>query len=105
MPAGVDGLADGALRGALALPAVKDGGAVATVRGYTGDGRRGLTVTPVLVRQHARDHAALDRLRDQAGSRAITLRVAGTYPADRAAEAYRPFEAGGVRGRFVLVFD
>lgn len=104
-PAGVDGLADGALLGPLALPAVKDDGAVATVRGYTGDGRRGLRVTPVFVREHARDHAALERLREQVESGVVTMRVAGTYPADQAAEAHRRFEAGGVRGRLVLVFD
>lgn len=104
-PDGVDGLADGALLGALALPAVKDGGAVATVRGYTGDGLRGLRVTPVLVRQHVLDHARLDRLREQAESGVLTLRVAGSYPADQAAAAHRRFEAGGVRGRLVLLFD
>lgn len=104
-PGGVDGLADGALLGPLALLAVKDGGSVATVRGYTGDGKRELTVTPVLVRDHARDHAALDRLREQVESGAIMLRVAGTFPADQAAEAHRQFEAGGVRGRLVLLFD
>ncbi|GAB3922607.1 hypothetical protein GCM10011575_43330 [Microlunatus endophyticus] len=104
-PTGVDGLADGALLGALALPAVKDGGAVATVRGYTGDGRRGVRVQPVLVREPARDHAALDRLREQAEAGVLTLRVAGTYPAERAAGAHRRFEAGSVRGRLVLLFD
>src|SRR6478735_11007074 len=40
-PDGVDGLADGAVQDALVLAAVKDGGAVATVRGYRGDGVRG----------------------------------------------------------------
>src|SRR3954471_9659485 len=38
-PAGVDGLADGAVQDALVLPAVRDGGAVATVRGYRGNGQ------------------------------------------------------------------
>lgn len=104
-PAGVDGLADGALLDALALPAVKDDGAVATVRGYRGDGRRGLRVTPVMVREHAEDHAALDRLRQQAESGVVTLRVADTYPAEQAAEAHRRLEAGGVRGRLVLLFE
>ncbi|MBO0810431.1 MAG: NADP-dependent oxidoreductase [Microlunatus sp.] len=104
-PEGVDGLADGAVQNELALPAVKDGGAVVTVRGYTGDSRRGLRVTPVLVRQHAQEHAALDRLREQVESGLLTLRVADSYPAGQAAEAHRRFEAGGVRGRLVLVFD
>jgi hypothetical protein len=35
----------------------------------------------------------------------ITLRVAGTYPTNHAAEAHRRLEAGGVRGRLVVVFD
>jgi NADPH:quinone reductase-like Zn-dependent oxidoreductase len=104
-PAGVDGLADGALLGADALTAVRDNGAMATVRGYQGDGRRGVRVTPVLVRQHAQDKAALDRLRQQAEEGVLTLRVADTYPAEQAAEAHRRFEAGGVRGRLVLLFD
>ena len=34
----VDGLADGSVQDAAVLPAVRDGGKVATVRGYRGDG-------------------------------------------------------------------
>ena len=45
-PEGVDGLADGSVQDALVLPAVKDGGAVATVRGYRGDGQRGPAGVP-----------------------------------------------------------
>src|SRR3954449_12978036 len=103
-PEGVDGLADGAVQDALVLPAVKDGGAVATVRGYRGDGSRGLRMFPTLVRRVAQDRAALDRLRQQAEDGVVTLRVAQTFPAEKAAEAHRLLEAGGVRGRLVLVF-
>ena len=103
-PEGVDGLADGAVQDALVLPAVRDGGAVATVRGYRGDGQRGLRVFPTLVRRVAEDRATLDRLRQQAQDGALTLRVARTFPAEQAAEAHRLLEAGGVRGRLVLVF-
>ena len=35
---------------------------------------------------------------------AITLRVAGTYPPDRAGEAQARLEAGGTRGRLVIEF-
>jgi NADPH:quinone reductase-like Zn-dependent oxidoreductase len=77
---------------------------VATVRGYRGDGQRGLTVTPVLVRRAAEDTAALDRLRQQAEDGVLTLRVARTLPAEEAAEAHRQLAAGGVRGRLVLTF-
>jgi NADPH:quinone reductase len=101
---GVDGLADGAVQDALVLPAVRDGGAVATVRGYRGDGSRDLRVFPTLVRRVAQDRAALDRLRQQAEDGVLTLRVARTFPVEQAANAHRMLEAGGVRGRLVLVF-
>src|SRR4051795_5811934 len=103
-PDGVDGLADGAVQDALVLPAVRDGGAVATVRGYRGDGQRGLRVHPTLVRRVAQDRPALDRLRQQAEDGVLALRVAQTFPAEQAAEAHRVLEAGGVRGRLVLTF-
>ena len=103
-PDGVDGLADGAVQDALVLSAVKDGGAVATVRGYRGDGSRDLRVFPTLVRRVAQDRAALDRLRQQAEDGVLTLRVAQTFPVEKAADAHRLLEAGGVRGRLVLVF-
>lgn len=101
---GVDGLADGSVQDELVLPAVKDGGAVATVRGYRGDGQRGLRVFPTLVRKVAEDRPALDRLRQLVEEGAVTLRVARTFPAEQAAEAHRLLEAGGVRGRLVLTF-
>jgi NADPH:quinone reductase-like Zn-dependent oxidoreductase len=103
-PEGVDGLADGAVQDALVLPAVKDGGAVATVRGYRGDGSRDLRMFPTLVRQVAQDRAALDRLRRQAEDGVLTLRVAETFPVEKAADAHRMLERGGVRGRLVLTF-
>jgi NADPH:quinone reductase-like Zn-dependent oxidoreductase len=103
-PGGVDGLADGSVQDALVLPAVRDGGAVATVRGYRGDGERGLRVHPTLVRRVAEDRAALDRLRRQVEDGVLTLRVAQALPAEQAAEAHRLLEGGGVRGRLVLTF-
>ncbi|HZB20363.1 MAG TPA: NADP-dependent oxidoreductase [Blastococcus sp.] len=103
-PDGVDGLTDGSVQDALVLPAVKDGGAVATVRGYRGDGQRGLRVFPTLVRRVAEDRAALDRLRQQAEDGVLTLRVARTLPVEEAAEAHRLLERGGIRGRLVLTF-
>ncbi|BCJ49641.1 NADPH:quinone reductase [Actinoplanes sp. NBRC 14428] len=104
-PGGVDGLADGALLNEAVLPAVRDGGAVATLRGYPGDGRRDVRVTPVMVRSYAQQRAKLDGLRDLAERGVVTPRVADTYPAERAADAHRRLEAGGTRGRLVLVFD
>jgi NADPH:quinone reductase-like Zn-dependent oxidoreductase len=103
-PDGVDGLADGSVQDAAVLPAVKDGGVVTTVRGYRGDGQRDLQVMPVMVRKYAENAEALDRLREQVEKGEVTLRVAQTFPAADAAEAHRRLEAGGVRGRLVLVF-
>src|SRR3954464_6794960 len=103
-PNGVDGLADGAVLNELVIPAVRDGGAVATVRGYRGDGQRGLRMFPTLVRKVAQDRAALDRLRQQVEDGVVTLRVARTFPAAEASESHRLLARGGVRGRLVLTF-
>lgn len=103
-PDGVDGLADGALFNENALPAVKDGGRMATVRGYDGAGQDRVTVIPVMVFDHALEWEALDRLREQVESGVLTLRVADTVPAAQAGEAHERLEAGGVRGRLVLQF-
>jgi NADPH2:quinone reductase len=103
-PDGVDGLADGALFNEDALPGVKDGGRMATVRGYDGSGQDRVTVVPVMVARHAREWEALDRLRQQVEDGVLTLRVADVLPAAQAAEAHRRLEAGGVRGRLVLQF-
>jgi NADPH2:quinone reductase len=58
------------------------------------DGQRGLRVTPVIVSTYAEEWEKLDRLRRLAEEGKVTLRVAGTYPAEQAAEAPPP-----VRGR------
>ncbi len=103
-PDGVHGLADGSVQDAALLPAVRDGGAMATVRGYRGDGQRDVRVLPTRVSYAAEDRAALDRLRQQVEDGLLTLRVARTFPAEQAAEAHRTLARGGVRGRLVLTF-
>jgi len=104
VPQGADGLIDGALLNELVVGAVRDGGRVATVRGFTGDEERGITFHPVSVRTYAREHAKLDRLRQQAEDGQVSLRVARIFPAEEAAEAHRLLEAGGTRGRLILEF-
>jgi NADPH:quinone reductase len=103
-PGGADGMIDAALLNEVAVPAVRDGGRIATLRGYTGKSGRGITFQPLFVRSYAREHDKLDRLRQQAEASEITLRVARTLPAEHAAEAHRILEAGGTRGRLVLEF-
>jgi len=103
-PDGVDGLADGAVQDEAVLPAVKDGGAVVTVRGYRGNGERGLRFSPVFVGSYGEEQEKLDDLRVQVEKGVLTLRVAQTFPAADAAEAHRRLEAGGVRGRLVVTY-
>ena len=103
-PNGVDGLADGAVLRNLAVGAVRDGGAFVSVRGWEGNAERGITFHSTWVRTY--DHRAdlLDRLRQQAEEGILTLRVAAAYPPEQATEAHRRLEAGGTRGRCVIVF-
>src|SRR5436190_918135 len=101
VPEGVDGLADGAVQNELLLAAVKDGGGFATVRGWNGPSERGITIHPVWVRSYLKEQAKLDRLRQQVEEGAVTLRVAGTFPAAQTAAAHRQLAAGGTRGRLV----
>ena len=103
-PDGVDGLADGAVLNELVIPAVRDSGAFTSVRGFQGVAQRGIRFTTTLVREYDGEFEKLDHLRQLVEDGAITLRVAGTYPPERAAEAHRRFEAGGTRGRLVIQF-
>ena len=103
-PDGVDGLADGAVQNELAVGAVRDGGAFASVRGWDGSGQRGITFHRTMVTGYDHRPDLLDRLRQQAEDGIITLRVAATYAPEDAAEAHRRLEAGGTRGRCVIVF-
>lgn len=104
-PGGVPGLVDAAVLDASALPAIADGGGLATIRGWRGPAERDIRVHPVLVSERATDTDALDRLRRQAEDGTLTLRVADVLPAARADEAHRRLAEGGVRGRLVLDFS
>lgn len=103
-PDGVDGLADGAVQNELAIGAIRDGGAFASVRGYDGTGERGITFNKTMVRSYDHRSDLLDQLRTQTESGAISMRVAETYAKENATEAHRRLEAGGTRGRCVILF-
>ncbi len=103
-PDGVDGLADGAVQSELAVGAVRDGGAFASVRGWAGSGERGITFHRTMVREYDHRVDLLDRLRQQTEDGLVTLRVAAAYAPEDAAEAHRRLEAGGTRGRCVIAF-
>ena len=103
-PGGVDGFADGALLNELALPAVRDGGALTSLRGFEGDGQRGIRVQPTWVRRYDGEFEKLDQLRLQCEAGLLRLRVADVYSPEQAHEAHRRLEAGGTRGRLVIEF-
>ncbi len=103
-PGGVDGLADGAVLKESTIPAVKDGGGFASVRGYQGVPTRGIRFSTISVGAYAFEHDKLDRLRQLVDEGKITLRVAATYTPERAPEAHRRLEARGTRGRIVITF-
>lgn len=64
VPGGVDGMIDAAVLDGAVLPAIKDGGRLATVRGFAGPSERGITILPTRVTEYLENQAALD---DSAG--------------------------------------
>jgi len=103
-PEGVDGLADGAVLNELVIPAVRDGGAFTSLRGFAGAPQRDIRFLKTFVFEYYGRFDKLDRLRRQVEDGTLTLRLAATYPMEQAAEAHRRLEAGGTRGRLVIEF-
>ena len=104
-PAGVEALFDTALLGRSAFPALRDGGAMAVVRGWDeSTPERGISIRRVAVASVLGRTEWLEQLRELASDGRIQLRVAGTYPPEHAAEAQRSMSSGGLRGRAVIVF-
>ncbi|MEU7855771.1 NADP-dependent oxidoreductase [Nonomuraea sp. NPDC049141] len=101
VPGGVDAVVDAAVLGLGALDAVRDGGTyVSLTPGVTVIPLRGTDVASVFFRA---DAAQLDEVVRLVEAGRITLRVAGTYPLEKAADAHARLAAGGLRGRLVLV--
>jgi len=103
-PSGVDAVLDAALLGPAILPAVRDGGKLLAVRPFQGETERDIEISLVLVGEHLHEGSRLAELADLVSKGVLTLRIAEVMPCDRAAEAHRRLEAGGVRGRLVLTF-
>jgi len=102
LPEGVDAVFDTALLYRKALPAIREGGGLAVVRGWDGeDVEQGVHVHPVWVGDVLERTDWLHEIRELG----LPLRVAATYPPERAADAHRQMEAGGIRGRAVIVFN
>jgi len=105
VPEGVDALADAAVQRSAVVGAVRDGGVFLDVRGWAGDGSRGIRFEQVMVFEEYRSFDKLEQLRHAVESGTVTPRVAEVLPAARAAEAHERLEAGGTRGRFVLTWE
>ena len=105
-PDGVDAVFDTALIYRDVFPAIRDGGGVVFVRGWDGNEveERGIRVHPVMVFQALQRTDWLDELRLLASEGRIKLRVAREFSPEEAAEAHRLMDAGGLRGRAVIVF-
>lgn len=106
VPEGADGVYDTALLYRDALGAVRDGGGIVFVRGWDGDEveHRSIRVHPVMVAQVLERTEWLEDLRRLASAGRLKLRVAGEYPPEQAARAHEAMDAGGLRGRAVIVF-
>lgn len=106
VPDGADGVYDTALLYRDALGAVRDGGGIVFVRGWDGDEveDRGVRVHPVFVARVLERTDWLEELRTLASAGKLKLRVAAEYPPERASDAQRAMDAGGLRGRGVIVF-
>jgi len=105
-PGGVDAVFDTAVLGRGIFAAVRPGGGLAYVRTWSGDDvEDGIEIHRVLVRDVLERTDWLRELSDLAGRGVLVLRVAGTFPPEQAPDAHRQMEAGGLRGRAVIVFD
>jgi NADPH:quinone reductase-like Zn-dependent oxidoreductase len=100
-PHGVDGLADGAVLNERVIPAVRDGGAFSSVRGFTCEPQRGITFTTTSVRTYDGEFEKLDRP-GQLVERVLSPSVAAPTP-ERAGEATTGWRRVA-RGRLVIVF-
>jgi NADPH:quinone reductase-like Zn-dependent oxidoreductase len=104
-PQGADALYDTALLRSAAVPAIRDGGQVAAIRTWEGpESERGIQVRQVWVRDVLERTDWLQQLADLACEGALALRPAGEHPPERAAEAHRAMDAGGLRGRALILF-
>ncbi|MFI5963092.1 NADP-dependent oxidoreductase [Streptomyces asoensis] len=98
---GFDAVLDAAVLGSEALAFVRDGGAYAGVIPQAQPAaERGVRTTAVEV---ASDGVRLGELVRAVDAGELTLRVAGTYALDDAAEAHARLAEGGLRGRLVIV--
>ena len=103
-PDGVAGVFDTALLNGDAVPAIRDGGGLAVVRGWDGPAERGIAVHKVFVFSVLERTDWLEHLAGRAADGRIALRPLDAYPPERAGEAQARMDAGGLRGRVLIEF-
>ncbi len=105
-PGGADAVYDTALLYRDAFGAIRDGGQVVFVRGWDGEEveERDIRVHPVFVARVLERTDWLEELRVLASEGRLKLRVAREFPPEQAGEAHTLMDAGGLRGRAVIVF-
>lgn len=99
-PSGVDAVFDPGSAGPALLQVIRDGGVHVTSTAPLPDPGRGIRMARVEVEP---DAARLQSLLDDVGAGRLFTRVAATLPFVAAAEAHRRVEAGGSRGKIVLI--
>ncbi len=101
VPGGVDAVIDAAVLGNRARDAVRSGGGfISVAAGAAPLPLRGTRVRNVWIRADGRRLAELGAL---AGAGLLGVRVADSYPLDKAAVALDRLSRGGLRGRLVLI--
>jgi NADPH2:quinone reductase len=105
VPSGVDALLDTALLAEDSFGAIRDDGVYIPVRGWADKpSERGIKIKPVMVSEVLERTEWLELLRDMVAAAQIKLRVVAEYPPERVADAQRALQAGGLRGRAVILF-
>jgi NADPH:quinone reductase len=74
------------------------------VRGFQGEPQREIRFCRTFVMNYDDKFDKLDRLRQQFENGTLSLRLAATYPKEKASAAPKRLEAGGTRGRLVIEF-
>lgn len=105
VPGGVDAVFDTALLHDSVFAVVRDGGAMAVIRGWKPEStERGIVVKQVMVGTVLERTDWLEYLATLASDGRLQLRVAETFTPERAGEAQALMDAGGLRGRAVILF-
>lgn len=106
LPEGVDGIVDGARLGFQLRPVLREGGTIVSLRRTDAfDGDNSIRHRYVSVTDRLGDQEALAQVARMAGDGVLTPRVAEQLPLDEVRRAHLMVEAGGLRGRVVLMLS